>query len=51
VQINSTVINAEQKLATAFYKAGEIPTNVTMSKYMVTTFNDTVPSTSTSSSS
>ena len=44
VQINSTVINAEQQLATAFYKAGEIPTNVNMSNYMVTTFNDTVSS-------
>jgi len=50
VQINSTVINAEQKLATAFYKAGEIPTNVNMSKYMVTTFNDTVSSGSSGSS-
>jgi len=49
VQINSTVINAEQKLATAFYKAGEIPTNVNMSKYMVTTFNDTVSSSSSGS--
>jgi sulfonate transport system substrate-binding protein len=50
VQIDSTVINAEQKLATAFYKAGEIPTNVNMSKYMVTTFNDTVSSSSSGSS-
>jgi hypothetical protein len=27
---------------TAFYKAGLIPTNVSMSSYTVTTYNDTV---------
>jgi sulfonate transport system substrate-binding protein len=40
--ITPTVITAEQQLVTAFYKAGLIPTNVNMSSYSVTTFNDTV---------
>jgi sulfonate transport system substrate-binding protein len=41
--ITSGVISAEQQLVTAFYKAGLIPTNVSMSNYTVTTFNNTVP--------
>jgi sulfonate transport system substrate-binding protein len=41
--ITPGVISAEQQLVTAFYKAGLIPTNVNMSQYTVTTFNDTVP--------
>jgi hypothetical protein len=28
---------------TAFYKAGLIPNSVNMTKYTVTTYNDTVP--------
>jgi sulfonate transport system substrate-binding protein len=41
--ITPGVVSAEQQLVTAFYKAGLIPTNVSMSSYTVTTFNDTVP--------
>jgi sulfonate transport system substrate-binding protein len=51
VAINTTVINAEQKLTNAFYKAGEIPTDVTMTQYMTGEFNDAVSSSSTTSSS
>lgn len=40
--ITPAVITAEQQLVTAFYKAGLIPTNVSMSSYTVTTYNDTV---------
>jgi sulfonate transport system substrate-binding protein len=50
VQIDSTVINAEQKLTDAFYKAGEIPTDVKMTQYMTGEFNDTVTATTTSAS-
>jgi sulfonate transport system substrate-binding protein len=48
VQINSTVINAEQKLTDAFYKAGEIPTDVKMTDYMTGEFNDAVTASTTS---
>jgi sulfonate transport system substrate-binding protein len=41
--ITPTVVSAEQQLVSAFYQAGLIPTNVSMSSYTVTTFNDTVP--------
>jgi sulfonate transport system substrate-binding protein len=51
VAINATVINAEQKLTDAFYKAGEIPTDVKITDYMTGQFNDAVPSSSTTSSS
>ena len=51
VAINSTVITAEQKLTDAFYKAGEIPTDVKMTDYMTGQFNDAVPSSSTTSAS
>ena len=40
--ITPGVITAEQQLVTAFYKAGLIPTSVSMSSYTVTTYNDTV---------
>ena len=49
VAINSTVITAEQKLTDAFYKAGEIPTDVKITDYMTSQFNDAVPSSSTTS--
>jgi sulfonate transport system substrate-binding protein len=49
VAINSTVINAEQKLVDAFYKAGEIPTDVKMTGYMTGQYNSGVPSSSTTS--
>jgi sulfonate transport system substrate-binding protein len=48
-QINATVINAEQKLTDAFYKAGEIPADVKMTDYMTGEFNDTVTTSSTTS--
>jgi sulfonate transport system substrate-binding protein len=48
VQINSTVINAEQKLTDAFYKAGEIPTDVKITNYMTGEFNDAVTASATS---
>jgi sulfonate transport system substrate-binding protein len=51
VAINATVINAEQKLTDAFYKAGEIPTDVKITDYMTGQFNDAVPSSSTTSAS
>jgi sulfonate transport system substrate-binding protein len=51
VAINSTVITAEQKLTDAFYKAGEIPTDVKIAGYMTGQFNDAVPSSSTTSAS
>ena len=51
VAINSTVITAEQKLTDAFYKAGEIPTDVKITGYMTGQFNDAVPSSSTTSAS
>ena len=51
VKIDSTVITAEQKLTDAFYKAGEIPTDVKMTDYMTGQFNDAVPSSSTTSAS
>ena len=51
VAINSTVINAEQKLVDAFYKAGEIPTDVKMTDYMTGQYNSGVPSSSTTSAS
>jgi sulfonate transport system substrate-binding protein len=41
--ITPAVITAEQQLVTTFYKAGLIPTSVSMSSYTVTTYNDTVP--------
>ena len=41
--INNSVVSDEQQLVTNFYKAGLIPTNVNMSNYIVSTFNDTVP--------
>jgi sulfonate transport system substrate-binding protein len=41
--ITPAVITAEQQLVTAFYKAGLIPTSVSMGRYTVTTYNDTVP--------
>jgi hypothetical protein len=47
-QINATVINAEQKLTDAFYKAGEIPADVKMTDYMTGEFNDAVTSSTTS---
>ena len=50
VQIDAAVINAEQKLTDAFYKAGEIPTDVKMTQYMTGEFNDTVTATTTSAS-
>jgi sulfonate transport system substrate-binding protein len=49
VQIDSTVITAEQKLTDAFYKAGEIPTDVKMTDYMTGEFNDAVTTASTTS--
>jgi sulfonate transport system substrate-binding protein len=51
VAINATVINAEQKLTDAFYKAGEIPTDVKITDYMTGQFNDAVPTSSTTSAS
>jgi sulfonate transport system substrate-binding protein len=51
VAINNTVITAEQKLTDAFYKAGEIPTDVKITDYMTGQFNDAVPSSSTTSAS
>ena len=51
VAINATVITAEQKLTDAFYKAGEIPTDVKITDYMTGQFNDAVPSSSTTSAS
>jgi hypothetical protein len=41
--ITPAVISAEQQLVSAFYKAGLIPSSVSMSSYTVTTYNDTVP--------
>ncbi len=49
VKINTTVINAEQKLVDAFYKAGEIPTDVKMTGYMTGQFNSTVTGSTTTS--
>ena len=49
VKIDSTVINAEQKLVDAFYKAGEIPTDVKITDYMTSQFNDTVTNAATTS--
>jgi sulfonate transport system substrate-binding protein len=51
VAINAAVITAEQKLTDAFYKAGEIPTDVKITDYMTGQFNDAVPSSSTTSAS
>jgi sulfonate transport system substrate-binding protein len=51
VAINAAVITAEQKLTDAFYKAGEIPTDVKITGYMTGQFNDAVPSSSTTSAS
>ncbi|MBV9792382.1 MAG: ABC transporter substrate-binding protein [Actinobacteria bacterium] len=51
VKIDNTVITAEQKLTDAFYKAGEIPTDVKMTQYMTSQFNDAVGSSSTTSAS
>jgi sulfonate transport system substrate-binding protein len=42
VQITSAVTASEQNLVTQFYKAGLIPSNVDMSKYITTQFNDAV---------
>ena len=49
VKIDTTVINAEQKLVDAFYKAGEIPTDVKMTGYMTGQFNSTVTGSTTTS--
>src|ERR1700760_3715244 len=49
VKIDSTVINAEQKLVDAFYKAGEIPTDVKITDYRTSQFNDTVTNAATTS--
>ena len=49
VKIDSTVINAEQKLVDAFYQAGEIPTDVKMTDYMTGQFNDAVTGSATTS--
>ena len=40
--ITSAVTASEQALVTQFFKAGLIPNNVDMSKYITTQFNDTV---------
>jgi sulfonate transport system substrate-binding protein len=40
--ITPGVISAEQKLVTAFYKAGLIPASVNMSDYTLSTYNGTV---------
>lgn len=42
VPITSAVTASEQNLVTQFYKAGLIPSNVDMSKYITTQFNDAV---------
>jgi hypothetical protein len=49
VKIDTTVINAEQKLVDAFYKAGEIPTDGKMTGYMTGQFNSTVTGSATTS--
>jgi sulfonate transport system substrate-binding protein len=42
VTITSAVTSSEQDLVTQFYKAGLIPTNVSMSNYITSEFNSTV---------
>jgi sulfonate transport system substrate-binding protein len=49
VEIDGTVITAEQKLVDAFYKAGEIPTDVKMTDYMTGQFNSAVTGAATTS--
>jgi sulfonate transport system substrate-binding protein len=49
VKIDSTVITAEQKLTDAFYKAGEIPTDVKITGYMTGQFNSGVTNSTTTS--
>jgi sulfonate transport system substrate-binding protein len=44
VPVNATVIASEQSVADAFASARLIPSKPDMSGYVVSTFNDTVPS-------
>ena len=44
VLVNSAVISSEQSVADNFAAAKLIPTKPNMSSYMVSTFNDAVPS-------
>jgi len=46
VPVSSKVIASEQSVADAFYSAKLIPAKPVMSQYAVSTFNDTVPSSS-----
>jgi sulfonate transport system substrate-binding protein len=44
ITITSAIVSSEQNLVSQFYAAGLIPTNVDMSSYITTQFNDTVGS-------